>query len=76
MNQIIGARSMYEHMAAKYGRWFTGAYKWRTFQKRVELREVPILRQERDRCRISFLVADVEAWFEKQFSDPSVLNKG
>ncbi len=75
MNQIIGARSMYEHMAAKYGRWFTGAYKWRTFQKHVELRDVPILRQERAGCRIAFLAEQVEQWFENQFSDPSVLRR-
>lgn len=75
MIQINGARMMYEHMAKRYGRWFTGAYKWTTFKKRVDLREVPIMRQEKDGCRITFIAEQVEAWFEKQFADPSVLRR-
>lgn len=76
MGQIItGTRALYEHMARRYGEHFTSAYNRKTFEKKVCLRDVPIHRQEKDRCRISFMVAQVEQWFEHQFADPSVLRR-
>ena len=69
---VKGAKEAYYFLAKRFGGDFTSRYKWRTFQNKCVLNDVPYCYQERDHTPKDYEKAALIKWFEGGFSSGEV----